>query len=73
MPAPPTPSLSDKLDTLIIEVQAQTAQIASLEATVAAQAEDMVRLSNFARLQYEAIFGAGLPSSGIWDGTDRFP
>jgi len=70
MPAPRTPPFADeivdKLDEVLVAVQ-------NLEAQVAAQAEDLDRMANFSRLMYESMYGADPNSSGIWDGTDRYP
>lgn len=63
MPTPRTPPYVDEILTAL----------ATLEASVAALAEDQERIANFQRLMYESWFGADANSSGIWDGSDRYP
>lgn len=66
MPSPRVPPLY----ALLIDIRDR---IASLEATVATQSEDIERIANYSRLHYESMFGADASSAGIWDGTDRWP
>lgn len=72
MPAPNTPSISDKLDTLTAEVQAQSLLIQSQTLAIQALEENLIRVANYQRFMAESMFGATPSSAGIWDGTDRY-
>ena len=49
------------------------AKLDEVIAAVEAQGEDLERVANYQRLMYETWFGADANSSGIWDGSDRYP
>lgn len=72
MPAPFTPPFVQLIQNLITAVNTQTTAIQNLEAQVAAQSEDIERLSNYARYQAESFYGPNTDITGMWDGTDRY-
>ena len=73
MPAPFTPPFVGLIQALIAEIQAQTTAIQNLEATVAAQADDIDKMANYQRYHMESFYGPNPDIVGIWDNTDRYP
>jgi len=70
MPTPRTPPFVDEL---VAKLDAIELAITNMEAAIVAQSEDLERVANYQRLSYENMYGADTSSSGIWDGTDRYP
>ena len=74
MPAPTPTTPTDRqiaLDTLAA-ITSMQAQIILLTSAVQAQAEDLGRLSNYARLAAETHVGPNPGIVGVWDGTQRY-
>jgi len=72
MPAPKTPPTRDILLAIQGELVTMQTAIANVEAQVAAQADDIEKLANYARYDSESHHGADASTQGIWDGTDRY-
>lgn len=64
-PGPKLPPTQQLLTDLLNAIQ-------SLELTVAGQADDLVKMSNFQRYMAESFYGANTDIEGIWNGTDRY-